>query len=66
MAPGSPGVAERLIDPAWLVAATLHVHEHAGMTGTRVCGVPPEARFGLEQDTSCPIPQRGADATTDS
>jgi hypothetical protein len=63
MAPGSPAWPRVLIGPAWLVAATPHVHEHEGMTGTRISGVPLEVRFGLGKHTSCPIPRRGADVT---
>jgi hypothetical protein len=47
MAPGSPGVAAHLIDPVWLVAATLHVADDAGMTGTRTPGVPSEAALRI-------------------
>jgi len=36
-------------------------HDDAGMTGNRVSGLPPEARFGLGDDTSCPDPRKGRD-----
>ena len=47
--PRSAGVAALLIDPAWPVAETPHVHlEHAAMTGNRISGLPPEHGSDVE------------------
>jgi hypothetical protein len=48
MAPGLPAWPRELIDPAWLVAATLHAdirRRNDRQARPRLC--PPEARFGL-------------------
>jgi hypothetical protein len=48
-------VAAKLIDPAWLVAATLHADNGAGMTGKRVRAfAPPKHASDLETEPGVP------------
>ncbi len=57
--PRFAGVAAHLIDPVWLVAATLHVaRRRRNDRQARLRLALPKIASDLETNTSCPIPSK--------